>query len=323
MCEGSPFIAGIGERAIYVPADLSSPSDLRQIAIHECVHLKRGDLVTRPLERLVADLFWFSPFAWTMRRELDFWREAVCDDIASSLSGDRIGYARTLAQAARLSVSARPLPVAAFILSRKGTLSMRLSRLLEASPTRSRPLVAIGAGLAALALAPLALAEVHQAAGPGVEEGRESKATASFSAPVIASANAKVTSRFGERRHPVTGEQVFHNGIDIAAASGTPVHTPACGTVVFSGLKDGHGETVEIAYEDGSRIRFAQLDERRVQLGDEVAAGDTIGTVGMSGRYATGPHLHLEHWAQAGEGAARPVDPATTEGLILMAGGSL
>ena len=320
---GSPFVAGIGARAIYVPAELSSRSDLRQIAIHECVHLMRGDLVARPLERLVADIFWFSPFAWMMRRELDFWREAVCDEIAASMSGDRLGYARTLAQAARLSARPHSLPVAAFIPNRKGSLSMRLSRLLEASPTRSRPLVAIGASLAALALAPLALAEVKQAAGPETDAVGEAMTKAEFTAPVLSNVRAKITSGFGERRHPVTGELKVHNGIDIAAASGTPVHAPGCGDVVYSGFKDGHGETVEIAFSDGSRMRFSQLEERRVEVGDEIKGGAVIGTVGMSGKYATGPHLHLEHWAAADGGKAQPVDPAKTAGLVLVAGGSL
>ncbi|RIJ14850.1 hypothetical protein D1227_09740 [Henriciella mobilis] len=319
---GSPFIAGFLRREIYVPEALTEPRDLRQIAIHECVHLKRGDLITRPLERIVADVFWFSPFSWMMRRQLDFWREAVCDEIASDLSGDRIGYARTLAQAARIAAPLRALPVAAFILPRRKSLPRRLSRLLEPSPAQSRPIMALGASLVALALSPLALA---QAGGDDVIASSEKGKKASFDFAVLLSPEARVTSDFGERKDPIKKKIAFHNGTDIGAPLGTPVHAPACGKVIFSGYKDGYGETIEVAYGDGSKMRFAQLSERFVHHGEEVTAGSVIGHVGMSGR-ATGPHLHLEHWEptldpETGDVKMSPVDPRKTAGLVLYTNG--
>lgn len=316
---GSPFVAGLRQRAIYVPEGLQQAGDLRQIAIHECVHLKRGDLVTRPMERLIADLFWFSPFAWMMRRELDFWREAVCDEIASELSGDRIAYARTLTRAARLSVPPRTLPVASLVLPRKRSLPMRIDRLLETRPARSRPIVAVGASMAALALAPFAIAEVSEGGGD------KARTSTVFEHAVLISPDAKITSNFGKRADPINKKAGFHKGTDIKAPMGTPVYTPACGTVVFSAFKEGYGETVEVAFEDGTKMRFAQLSERLVEKGDEVGAGMKIGKVGMSGR-ATGPHLHLEYWspqkdAGTGRTGLAPHDPRTSEGLVLFAAG--
>lgn len=323
---GSPFIAGIADRAVYVPKGLHSPADLRQIVIHECVHLKRGDLVTRPLERLVADLFWFSPFAWMMRRELDFWREAVCDEIASELSGDRIGYARTLAYAARISAPVRQLPVAAFILPKRRSLPKRLDRILQSSPTQSRPVLALGASLIALALTPIALAEAGKDSLPAADAPvAAASKPVDFEHAVVVSPKAGISSSFGERKHPIDRKIAWHNGTDINAPMGTPVQAPTCGTVVFSGFKDGYGEVVEMAFGDGSKMRFGQLSERLVNVGDEVSGGTMIGKVGMSGR-ATGPHLHLEHWypetdAHTGEHAMKPHDPALTPGLVLFAGG--
>ncbi|MEQ9316882.1 MAG: M23/M56 family metallopeptidase [Henriciella sp.] len=321
---GSPFIAGLTQRAVYVPQGLESPADLRQIVIHECVHLKRGDLVTRPMERLVADLFWFSPFAWMMRRELDFWREAVCDEIASNLSGDRIGYARTLAYAARISAPVRQMPVAAFILPKKRSLPKRLSRILESGPTRSRPVLALGASILALALTPFALAEAGKDVMTADEDMTEK--SVAFESAVVKSSAAKITSHFGKRTDPWKKTEAFHQGTDIGAPLGTPVYTPGCGTVVYSGFKESYGETIEVAFGDGSKMRFAQLDERFVEVGAEVTTGTKIGTVGMSGR-ATGPHLHLEHWKagvneDTGETELMPQDPVMAEGLTLFMGGS-
>ncbi|MEE2879545.1 MAG: M23/M56 family metallopeptidase [Pseudomonadota bacterium] len=319
---GSPFVAGFLKREIYLPEELDTPRDLRQIAIHECVHLKRGDLVTRPMERIIADLFWFSPFAWMIRRELDFWREAVCDEIASTLSGDRIGYARTLAHAARVAAPVRALPVAAFILPRKRSLPMRLNRLFEHRPARSRPVTAISASLVALILSPLALAQAGEEVITA-EAGKD--APMEFVHAVVVSPKAKLTSSFGERKDPWTQETRSHKGTDIAAPEGTPVHTPSCGKVVYSGFKEGYGEVIEIAYSDGTKMRFGQLSKRLVEKGDEVEGGSVIGKVGMSGR-ATGPHLHLEYWkptldAETGEKKYKPHDPESAESLVLYAAG--
>ncbi|KDA04424.1 M56 family metallopeptidase [Hyphomonas oceanitis] len=154
---GSPFLAGVFRRSVYVPSALIRGEGAQQVIVHELVHLKRGDLIARPLERIVADLLWFSPFAWVIRDQLDFWREAVVDDDTVELTGDRIAYARTLTSAARISRDAAVLPVAAFILRKKGNLKMRLNQLLT-EKTRPRRLGLVMAAALACA-APLALAQ--------------------------------------------------------------------------------------------------------------------------------------------------------------------
>ena len=155
---GSPFIAGLSRRVIYIPETLADTPDVAQIIAHECVHLKRGDLLTRPVERLVSDLLWFSPFAWLMRERLDYTREAVVDARAADLTGNRVAYARALTLSARLSRPVTPMPVAAFILKKEGTLKMRLTDLLHETPQRPGRLGA-AAGAALLLAVPLALAQ--------------------------------------------------------------------------------------------------------------------------------------------------------------------
>ena len=165
---------------------------------------------------------------------------------------------------------------------------MRINRLLEHRPARARPLTALGASLVALAVSPLALAQAGEEIVPA--DGKKDGA-ASFDFAVLISPEARVSSDFGERADPVNRKVSFHRGTDIKAPMGTPVHTPGCGKVVFSAFREGYGETIEIAYGDGSKMRFAQLSRRMVSVGDEVRAGTVIGKVGASGR-ATGPHLH-------------------------------
>ena len=189
---------------------------------------------------------------------------------------------------------------------------------------QTRPIMAMSASLVALALAPFALAEAGKDAMPTSEEAAAKPV--SFEHAVVKSNTARITSKFGKRKDPFTKDSAWHKGTDIAAPEGTPVYTPSCGTVVFSGFKPAYGETIEIAFGDGSKMRFAQLANRDVEVGDEVSVGTKIGSVGMTGR-ATGPHLHLEHWKktlneETGETEYQPHDPMMAEGLVLFAGGS-
>ncbi|KCZ90638.1 peptidoglycan DD-metalloendopeptidase family protein [Hyphomonas johnsonii] len=299
---GSPFVAGLARPVIYLPQGIRSSADVDQVIAHECVHLKRGDLVTRPVERLVSDVFWFSPFAWGMRGALDYWREAVVDAGASRLTGDRIAYARALTLVARLSRPVVALPVAAFILPRKGSLKMRLTHLLHDTPRQPKRLAA-AAALALVLAVPVALAQGMLMKDAPIAQ------TAHYSHAVLD--KAKLTSRFGTRVHPITKQPRMHNGIDLAEEEGKPIYAPADGEVLFADMKDDYGNLVELRVAADTRLRFGQMSVIDVSDGQQVKAGDVIGRIGQSGT-ATGPHLHFEVWH-----GDRPEDPEAEPGLVL------
>ena len=303
---GSPFLAGIRQRKIYLPAAISDQRDADIILAHECTHISRGDLITRPFERLVADVFWFSPFAWVMRRQLDYWREAACDEQTAALTGDNFAYARALANTARVT---RPhptqtLPVAAFILPRHETLKKRLTQLLERDARKPRQRLAGLALLVGLLLAPLSLAQATSVVSGNV-----------FTHAVFVDSYAKVSQPFGKIHSEIDDKSWWHSGVDIKAKVGTPIHSPTAGKVIWAGKKDEYGYTVDLHLEDGRKMRFSQMSKILVEKDQKIKAGTVIGKVGQSGRSATGPHLHLEVYKDG-----EHKDPLKVKGLVLYKG---
>lgn len=102
-----------------------------------------------------------------------------------------------------------------------------------------------------------------------------------------------LSSNFGYRNHPVTGQREHHDGIDIAAPLGTPVVATAAGTVVRAGWVQGYGYMVEIDHGFGLRTIYGHAERLLVKRGARVTKGQEILLVGNSG-VSTGPHLHYE-----------------------------
>ncbi len=104
----------------------------------------------------------------------------------------------------------------------------------------------------------------------------------------------KVTSPFGDSRvNQSSGGTRPHMGVDIGAATGTPIIAPADGIVASAGWEAEYGRLVCLDHGHGFTTMFGHLNEIYVRAGDRVKAGQILGTVGTSGN-TTGPHLHYE-----------------------------
>jgi len=110
---------------------------------------------------------------------------------------------------------------------------------------------------------------------------------------VVPASDQNITSGFGYRRDPFNGQGAMHAGIDFQGAVGSPIFAAADGRVTFAGQKSGYGNAIEITHGNGMLTRYAHLSRIGVRIGQEVAAGATIGGLGSTGR-STGPHLHFE-----------------------------
>jgi murein DD-endopeptidase MepM/ murein hydrolase activator NlpD len=116
------------------------------------------------------------------------------------------------------------------------------------------------------------------------------KGTGVFQYPVQVSS---LSSRFGNRVHPITGRPDFHTGVDWPKSKGTPVKAADGGTVTFAGWKSGYGYVVYLDHGAGFETRYAHLSAIYVSKGEKVYKDKSIGAVGNTGN-STGSHLHFE-----------------------------
>ena len=102
-----------------------------------------------------------------------------------------------------------------------------------------------------------------------------------------------ITSRYGSRADPFTGDPSFHNGIDIGASAGTAVHAARDGTVAEVGTNATLGNYVVLNHPGGWQTVYGHLSSVDVSTGAPIATGALVGEVGSTGK-STGPHLHFE-----------------------------
>jgi murein DD-endopeptidase MepM/ murein hydrolase activator NlpD len=121
----------------------------------------------------------------------------------------------------------------------------------------------------------------------------EDKRSLYASTPSVWPVRGWVTSPFGNRTSPFSGILKFHEGMDIAAQTGTPVVAPADGVVMKAGFSTGYGNMVEISHGYGLKTVFGHNSRLNVKAGQRVKRGDVISYVGDTGS-STGPHLHYE-----------------------------
>jgi murein DD-endopeptidase MepM/ murein hydrolase activator NlpD len=128
---------------------------------------------------------------------------------------------------------------------------------------------------------------------------------------------SRVSSGYGMRFHPISGDQKPHLGVDYAAPVGTPVRAVGDGVVDFAGWQNGYGNFIVLNHRNGQSTAYGHLSRILVKKGQHVEQGNTIGAVGTTG-FSTGPHLHFEfrdHGVHrdpeliAKQGEAVPVSP--------------
>lgn len=122
----------------------------------------------------------------------------------------------------------------------------------------------------------------------------EEKSARWASTPTIRPVQGPITSGFGERLSPFSGEPAQHNGVDIGAPTNTPVIAPAMGKVVAVKYNPNMGNVVKIDHGFDFLTEYRHLEKALVREGQSIKRGEIIGHVGNTGLLSTGPHLHYQ-----------------------------
>lgn len=112
--------------------------------------------------------------------------------------------------------------------------------------------------------------------------------------PSIWPAQGRITSYYGYRYHPIEGHRLFHDGLDIANKTWTPIYATANGIAQYVGVKEYFGKVIKIKHSEvNCETVYAHLHQFAITTGQVIKRGDLIGYMGNTGR-STGPHLHYE-----------------------------
>jgi murein DD-endopeptidase MepM/ murein hydrolase activator NlpD len=237
------------------------------------------DHVSRERDELVQRVNSLREQLETQRRELADQKQRADQAAADAQAArDQVASLRTEIEPARVDAAQRELDetrVIGEIQAQKGQYEAELASLQAASDSIAARLRALGSG----------------PGSPGPCQAR----------PVPGG----ISSPFGQRFHPVLRYSRMHNGADMSAGSGTPIHACRAGRVVIAGGQGGYGNTIVIEHGGGMATLYAHQSRLAASEGSQVEAGAVIGYVGSTGM-STGPHLHFEVRL-----SGNPVDPSS------------
>ena len=325
----APLTFGALRPTVLLPDDLPAGTERFQLVLaHELAHVRRHDCLRKCLLTVCLCAHWWNPLVWAMAVLANRDMELACDEtVLCALGADcKKAYALTLLDMAQRTV--RPSPLCSGF-SRGGT-ETRIRTILR--PRRAPAwagvcalvvFLALGAALTTQAVkAPVPAPEPAAAPvtlpveSPPIEPVAEAEPEPPVPDPEPAPAyvfplentDAAVTCAYGWRTHEQTGQQAFHDGVDLDAALGSSVLAVADGTVLSAEFEDASGYILTLEHADGVRTQYAHPSEFCAAPGDAVRQGQIIAKTGDSG-WSTGPHLHL---AVQIDGA--PADPLQTLG---------
>jgi len=300
----TPFTAGVRKPVIYLPH--LALETIEPIIAHEMAHIQRRDNLWMKLLSIIQIAYFFNPVVWYANSRVNLYRESMCD--AMVLAKDKISplrYGQGIMAILKSNLfSAEEIDVLPGFGSHRKKLMYRIHHLRGEKPMGKRQALFLYTIfiLIGIFVLPMASAFVQSskilpdatiAAGQSTAPVQEEKTA--FIVPIQV---GKLTAPYGKWINPFTKKEAFHNGVDVAAPTGTEVTAAASGTVT-SAISDignetsGNGKYIIIQHENGYETFYSHLDDVLVDIGRHVSAGELIGRVGATGK-STGPHLHFE-----------------------------
>ena len=291
----SVCVHGFFRPVILMPMNLLdkvSVDDAILMGAHEMAHIKRGDTWLFAFATAIKSVFWFNPFVHRIAARANLAAEQAADRLVIDSGAGRKQYAQCFVEGLRFAAGAPRKDhalVPSFTPFDKHSRRERLNAILSA--TNGTPLLSlsskIGLAISIVFAAGIAFAQAALAVAP------KHPGEALPQAPI----EGRITFGYEEKSAVLGKDRPHHEGVDIAAPTGTPVKAAGDGKVIdatgrYKG-KTSWGNVVVLDHGHGLVTRYAHMDSYSVKKGDRVKAGDVIGAVGSTGK-SKGPHLHFE-----------------------------
>ncbi len=288
----SPLTFGIIFPKILLPSDMDTEDGaaLKYVMIHECIHIKRFDALTKLLMILALCIHWFNPFVWIMFSLLNKDLELSCDEAVIKITGEgsKTDYAMTLI---RLEEEKSRRTNLIFNYFGKNIAEERIVAIMKKSKTSIIGIITasivIITNTAVFATSPTERTSSENNVAPEkISEEINAPQEPIFIWP--AEKCATITASFGT--NPING--IFHGEIDISGdnAAGSEIVSSADGTVSEAGYTVPLGNYIVIDHGNGYETSYSHCQELYVKAGDSVRQGDLIATIGNTGM-ATGYFL--------------------------------
>lgn len=315
----TPLTMGLLHPVILLPHH-TGEDDLEMILRHELCHIRRRDLWYKGLFLLCTCVHWFNPLVWLLARTAGETVELYCDE--DVVAGQDMQFKHRYGQCL-LRAAADHSGAVLFTSFGSSDMKGRLMNLF--APKKKGGLLLCALCGAAVCMGSLVGCQVSAKPAPSDIPAeapiQQIQAPQSIipAQPALPDPPSELpvqedpqpntvwpvekhyilSAVYGDRHHPITGENHSHSGVDIPAEPGTLVLAALDGTVTDCRFDDTLGNCVELTHEDGCTSLYGCLQDFCVTVGDCVTAGQVIGTVGATGQ-ATGHHLHYEVRNQQG-----------------------
>jgi murein DD-endopeptidase MepM/ murein hydrolase activator NlpD len=288
----SPFTVGLLNPKIYIPNTLFNSADLdtiHSIIAHELVHIKYYDALWIKLQNILQIIFFFNPVVWYANRQISVARELICDStvVTEGIISPKT-YGNSILQVLKYNLFGLDLAeLLPCFGSHKKIYKERFQNIIKENAMKKQKTVFILLAICLIGFFLLPLAGSYTNAAQNEKKANDKKIN------LIIPLKGHVSELFGSRKSPVTGKEVFHEGMDITAEKGTPILAAASGKVVKAEYVAKYGYRVTLQHNDGYSTIYAHCDKILVKEGQSVKSGDTIATCGETGS-DTGPHLYFE-----------------------------
>ncbi|MBQ4814537.1 hypothetical protein A7985_25100 [Pseudoalteromonas luteoviolacea] len=282
----SPFVFGVIKPTLIIPHYFWRLDKAQQQALiyHELVHIRNKDHIALVIWRVLSCLFWFNPYIRKMEQAFVGAMECRCDQgTVTTFQLNKKDYAATLLAILKRSVESKNVTGVAHFSSEALTLDdykVRLRHIVKPQP--KQPLLLAFS----LLLVSVCLAVLNIKAAPFVRN-----MDAGWHNPMR---DFNISSFYGHVSQ--FRNMKPHGGIDLVAPIGSRIMAIADGKVLIAddkSLPHRYGKVVLLQHKNGYQSLYAHLDSINVESGQMVTGGQSIGTLGETGK-VTGPHLHLE-----------------------------